>query len=149
LPRRRHPGRHPNGFTLVEMLVVLTILGLVGAVVLTRGPSHSAAVDMRSASTTVAGALRLARSRAIATNRPTLVRFDTGHATLQVGADPARILPAGIAMAVVTAQEQGSAIRFLPDGSSTGGRVELAGEGRTARVGVDWLTGRVIVAAGS
>ncbi len=138
------------------MLVVLAILGMVGAVVLVRGPGRSAALDLRTASTTVVGALRLARSRAIATDRPTLVRFDAGRATLQVGADPARALPAGIGMAIVTARDAATGdgdrtptIRFLPDGSSTGGRVELTGQGRTARVGVDWLTGRVSLAADS
>jgi len=137
----RHRGQ--NGFTLIEMLVVLTILGLVGGLLLARGPARSAALDMRAATTTVAGALRLARTRAIATNRPTLVRFDTASGHLQVGSDAARSLPSGIAMAVVTVREQGPAIRFLPDGSSTGGRVELAGAGRTAQMEVDWLTGRV------
>ena len=131
------------------MLVVLTIVGLIGGLVLVRGPARSAALDMRIASTTVSGALRLARTRAIATNRPTLVRFDTAQGSLQVGSDAARSLPPGIAMAVVTAREQGPAIRFLPDGSSTGGRVELAGEGRKAQVGADWLTGRISIEAGS
>ena len=131
------------------MLVVLTILGMVGAVVLARGPSRSATLEMRAASTTVAGALRLGRSRAIASNRATVVRFDVGRGAVQVGGDAMRGLPAGVAMAVVTAE--GQAIEFLPDGSSSGGRVELAGFGRRTQVGVDWLTGRVsvLVAPGS
>jgi general secretion pathway protein H len=36
-------------------------------------------------------------------------------------------------------------IRFLPDGSSTGGRVELKDGRRRMRIGVDWLNGRVSV----
>ena len=130
------------------MLVVLAILGLVGAVVLARGPGRSGAVDMRAASSGVAGALRLARTRAIATNRPALVRFDAARGRFQVGGDAVRSLPAGIAMDVVTAAAQGAEIRFLPDGSSTGGRVDLVGEGRAAQVAVDWLTGRVSVGSG-
>ena len=35
---------------------------------------------------------------------------------------------------------------FAPDGSSTGGRIELAAGARRMQVGVDWLTGRVSVA---
>jgi general secretion pathway protein H len=131
------------------MLVVLTIVGLIGGIVLARGPARSAALDLRAASATVSGALRLARTRAIATNRPVTVQFDPARATLRVGADPARLLPAGIAFSVIAAEDQGPAIRFLPDGSSTGGRVELTGQGRATQVGVDWLTGRVSLAPAS
>jgi general secretion pathway protein H len=39
------------------------------------------------------------------------------------------------------------AIGFEPDGSSTGGRVQLMGGGRKLQIGVDWLTGRVSTTA--
>ena len=107
---------------------------------------------MRLASGSVAQALRLARTRAIASNQGVSVVFDTRAGTVQVGPAPPRSLPPGLAMAVTATADQSSglraAIRFLPDGSSTGGRVELAGNGRSVQVGVDWLTGRVIAADG-
>ncbi len=37
------------------------------------------------------------------------------------------------------------AIRFDPDGSSTGGRIDLVEGKRKLEIGVDWLTGRVRV----
>jgi general secretion pathway protein H len=37
------------------------------------------------------------------------------------------------------------AVRFDPDGGSTGGRVAIAGGDNTWWVGVDWLSGRVSV----
>ena len=40
------------------------------------------------------------------------------------------------------------AIRFYPDGSSTGGRVTLASGERKFLVDVDWLTGRVTIKEG-
>ena len=127
------------------MIVVLAILGATLGLVLTRGPAHSAALDMRSATASVAGALRLARTRAIVTNRPVATAFDPAYSTLRVGDDPIRMLPGGIRFSVVTVQEQVPAIRFFPDGSSTGGRVELTEDGQRAQVGVDWLTGRVSI----
>jgi general secretion pathway protein H len=42
----------------------------------------------------------------------------------------------------VTARSSGR-IRFAPDGSASGGRIELSGGGRTIWVGIDWLSGRV------
>jgi len=120
--------------------VVLVILGLVGGLVLARGPMRSAALDMRAESQAVAGALRLARSRAIASNRPVAVRF--GPRSLQVGNDPARPLSPDIGLLAAP----GPVILFQPDGSSSGGTVQLSGAGRAAEVGVSWLTGRVVVA---
>jgi general secretion pathway protein H len=36
-----------------------------------------------------------------------------------------------------------AAIRFFPDGSSSGGTISLSGANRDYFIGVDWLTGRV------
>jgi len=43
-------------------------------------------------------------------------------------------------------QSNTSNISFAPDGSSSGGRIELAENGVRLLVGVDWLTGLVSVA---
>ena len=140
--RRAAPNNRQRGFTLIEVIVVLVILGLVAGLVLVRGPQRSGAADLRQASSLVAGALRVARSRAIASNRPVPVRFDPARATLQMSNEAVRPLPSGIAMTAAA-----PVILFRPDGSSTGGVVELVGRARTARIAVNWLTGRVETAA--
>lgn len=143
-----------SGFTLVEVLVVLAVIGLALGVVAMRGPQRSPALDLRAAAGTVAETLRLARSRAVAGNRTVGVAFDVGGPALQMDGAPPHILPPGIAMAVTatlgnTAGDRLAAIRFAPDGSSSGGRVVLQGGGRRTQVGVEWLTGRVSVADGA
>lgn len=137
-----------RGFTLLEMVVVLAIIGLVAGLVLSRGPPHSAALDMRQAAAAVGSVLRGARARAIAGNAPVGVLFDTGAGRLRVADERWRTLPRGVAVAVTVAAGQGLTIVFLPDGSSTGGTVDLAVAGRAAQIGVDWLTGRISVADG-
>jgi len=142
------------------MIVVLAVLGLVAGLVLARGPPRSAGLEMRAATNAVAQAMRVARTRAIMSNQRVTVVFDPRASTLRIGTGTPRSLPAGIGMSVVTTADLTAAITsgdragvqagivFMPDGSSSGGRVELARGERHARVGVDWLTGRVTVANG-
>lgn len=127
------------------MIVVLAILGLIGGLVLGRGPPRSGALEMRKTAGEVAQTLRLARTRAIAGNRIVDVVFDVRERTMRVGGEQRRGFPAGVEMAVLSMEGVGTSILFLPDGSSSGGRVELRSGGREAEVGVDWLTGRVSV----
>ena len=143
-----------GGFTLVEVLVVLAVVGLALGVVALRGPQRSPALDLRAAAGTVAETLRLARSRAVAGNRTVGVAFDLAGPSLRLDGAPSRGLPTGISMAVTatlgnTAGGRLAAIQFAPDGSSSGGRVVLQGGGRRTQVGVEWLTGRVSVADGA
>ncbi len=143
-----------GGFTLVEVLVVLAVVGLALGVVALRGPQRSPALDLRAAAGTVAETLRLARSRAVAGNRTVGVVFDVAGPSLRLDGAPSRGLPTGISMAVTatlgnTAGGRLAAIQFAPDGSSSGGRVVLQGGGRRTQVGVEWLTGRVSVADGA
>ena len=152
---RNKKGRNRDaGFTLVEVLVVLAVVGLALGVVALRGPQRSPALDLRAAAGTVAETLRLARSRAVAGNRTVGVAFDVAGPSLRLDGATPRGLPPGIAMAVTatlgnTAGGRLGAIQFAPDGSSSGGRVVLQGGGRRTQVGVEWLTGRVSVADGA
>ncbi len=153
--RRQRPGTiraklTQAGFTLVETLVVLTILGLAASLIAARGPLRSPVLEMQTAVSNVTQAVRLARSRAIATNR--LVRFVVDPAARSFGIEggEAAILPPSLAVAVTVAAEVGpagqlAAIQFNGDGSASGGRIELYDGRRRSQVGIDWLTGRIVV----
>ena len=135
------PSRNAAGFTLLEMLVVLAILGLATAFLVARGIGPGPATQARAAADAVAAALRDARGRAIRDDRFVTIAVDVpAHALRTVDAPPL-LLPRALEMAGT------SAIRFAPDGSSSGGQIALAGGGVRALVSVDWLTGRVLRAA--
>jgi general secretion pathway protein H len=146
-----HGRARPNGFTLIEVLVVLVILALTVGLIVGRGPSRSRRLETDAAARNLAGALRLARAEAIRQNRPVGVSVDASGHTFRIGAARAEALPPSLAISMtavagLTTAGRIGAISFAPDGSSTGGRIELAETGRVVRIGVDWLTGRVSVA---
>jgi general secretion pathway protein H len=142
-----------KGFTLIELVVVLAICGLLLAIVLPFGFHRGSHDALAGGAREIAGALRLARSRAIISNRPALFIVDVENGFYRPpGAGAAHAVPAGTRLSLYTAQQERlsgaiGAIRFFPDGSSTGGGVALALGPERYDVLVDWLTGGVSVHA--
>ena len=138
------------GFTLIELLAVLLILALVAAFVV---PSlgGGAAVEIKSAARSLAAGLRQTRNRALNDNRSAILSLDVAKREFRLpGERRAHKLPARVDIVLFTARseqlsEKGGAIRFFPDGSSTGGRITLSIDSMRYLVNVDWLTGRVKV----
>ena len=139
-----------GGFTLLEMMIVLVIMGLMLSLIVTRGPWRSHTLVAKGAAGELASALREARSRAIGSNRPVSLTVDLKQRSYQIGQQTPKRLPDGLDISLLTVSGEvrkgaDPGIRFDPDGSSTGGRITLADGARKLQVGVDWLTGRVRV----
>jgi general secretion pathway protein H len=132
------------------MIIVLVILGLVVGIAASRGPPRSHGLEVRGLVASVVEALRGARGRAIAGNRPVLIAINGERRSLVVEGGPTILLPPELGLAAATgpAGEPGkqlAGIRFAPDGSSSGGRIVLADGKRHTQIGIDWLTGRISV----
>ena len=140
------------GFTLIETMVVLAVIGLAFALIVGHRPPWSRGFDLDATARELLAQLRLVRSEAIASNQAVTVEFDLPARRYQAGDAASRELPAGVAIELLTVagEQRGVAagIRFHPDGSSTGGRILLADRTRQVVIGVDWLTGRVTIAYG-
>jgi general secretion pathway protein H len=142
------------GFTLVEMVVVLAILGIVA------GVTVPALRDRRAADPLMQGASEavtmLARSRQTAVERATTIRVSLDPVTRRfrlralgsravsdsVAADSLP-LPAG-----VTIDDAGGrrTITFAPTGEARGDTITLRWQGRVATVAADQWTGDAHVA---
>src|SRR5205823_2403315 len=140
-----------GGFTLVELVVTLAVLGFALVLVIGYKPPWSRGLGLRGTAAEIAAGLRTARSEAILRNRPTNFAIDLAAHRFQAGTGPERQLPPQVAITLLTVAGERrdlriGGIRFNPDGSSTGGRVSLAEGEQAIAIGVDWLTGRVSVA---
>jgi general secretion pathway protein H len=138
------------GVTLFELLLVLSILALVTAVtipMLLRNPT----AEVRAHAQAIAAGLRRTRDLALTYNRPMAFVVDVNARRFAMGGtQPPYQLPSSIKLTLYTARSELSdggigAIRFFPDGSSTGGRITLATQERHYLVDVEWLTGRIRV----
>lgn len=139
------------GFTLIEMLAVLAILGSVAAgVTVALRPVRERSLLARSV-VTLTDLIARARSAAVRDGRPVLLRFDPEQRTIMIEGTGARAsLDTAVTLTLTTAREAGigtdQAILFLPDGTGSGGllRLEIAKSGTVARdLRVSWLTGTV------
>jgi general secretion pathway protein H len=140
-----------SGFTLIEMFVVLAILGFALALVIGYRSPVGRGLDLRGSAANLAAGLRMARSEAILNNRTVSFDIDLAGHRFRAGSGPVHQLPVSFAIELLTIGGErrnghSGAIRFNPDGSSTGGRISIDDGGHTMMVGVDWLTGRVSIA---
>ncbi len=141
-----------RGFTLLELMVVLLIIGLLLVLV----PGHlwrsHAGLEVQVAARALADGLRQTRSDALVTNRERVFTVDVAGHRFRPGQDrQLESLNAGLRLGLDTARSElidaaSGQIRFFPDGSSTGGRITLTMQAQQAEVTVDWLTGQVAIA---
>jgi general secretion pathway protein H len=152
----RHPapgsGRAPGqrGFTLVEIIAVVALIALAVTLVAVSVGTGLEGARIRSASKDLAAALRYTRTQAIVHREPQVLLVDVEQRSYQAPGRPRIALPAQLEVKLLTAAEELVAdgvggIRFFPDGSSTGGHVELIRDDARWRIDVNWLTGEVLL----
>jgi general secretion pathway protein H len=143
--------RQRAGFTLVEVLIVLAIMVAIIAILMPMGGRQRQHTQLAAGAREVAEGLRLTRSRAILDNRPAAFLIDVQKNVFRVaGAAAPEALPRDVNVALFTTADATNgpsvgAIRFYPDGSSTGGGVTLSAAGEAYLVRVDWLTGGISI----
>lgn len=140
-----------RGFTLLEMMIVLTLTALMLALVPPFISGRTSGAELKATARELAAALRFARGRAITRHQEAVLTLDAERRRYTVSGRPRpRSLPKGIDITLVTARSQQIAekvasVRFFPDGSATGGQITLSGGTQKYIVDINWLTGRVAI----
>ena len=138
-----------EGFTLLELLLVISILVLSLSAVSSFFNSSSTGTELKTAALLTASRLRDSRVAAMNSHSERVVHLDMKTRQIRFGDGRAALeLKRIIDVEVVAADDERQSattagIRFYPNGSSSGATITLNAKGQAYEIRVNWLTGRV------
>ena len=138
-----------GGFTLLELLLVMALAAIMMVLVPPMVSSALPGTQLKSAARELAAGLRYARTHALTSREEAVLILDAEKRHFKItGRNRNYSIPESVDISMLTAESETrgdsvGAIRFFPDGGSTGGRVNLRHGERGFGVDVDWLTGKV------
>jgi general secretion pathway protein H len=148
--RLRSAPRAQRGFTLIEIVIVVTLVAAISAVLMATVGGGMDGLRMRGAVKEIASELRHARAQAMSKGEVQRFVINPAERRWTSAENRSGELPKKITVAFIGARElqprRGEgAIVFFEDGASSGGRVQLRQERAAWNIDVAWLTGEVSV----
>jgi len=142
-------NRQVQGFTLIELTVVLLIVVLGFSVIGINISSGNQSSQLKATTRELASALRYARGQALISHDEITVAINLAENTYQLSnREKIYHFSDEIELTLVIAQdefkdEEIGQLRFYADGSSSGGRITLDWDELSYKIEVNWLTGKV------
>ncbi len=139
------------GFTLIEMLIVMTLMGLLMALVLPAISNMMPGVELHRSAVQLAAALRRARSDAVSGAREINIEIDQQQGEYGIEGGERRYKLGGRIrwmdsdFTAASALDDIRRVRFFPHGGSSGAAFALENDDRRYQIRVDWLTGAVAI----
>jgi len=137
------------GFTLIEILMTLVIAAAITAISATAYSRLSSSAALKATSQDILVTLRRARISAIAKSEEVAFAFDNNKRIYWViGSQRQRLIDSSLDLQMFSAKglstkKNISHIRFAPDGSSSGGEIEISNGKKVYSIAVEWLSGKV------
>lgn len=148
-------SKRSAGFTYIELIIVLVLLALSASVVMPTVEQSSGRTALRLIAADIESTMRQARSNAMRANISSSVTFNlksrqywSGSASRTKSIDP-RVSIRIESVAGETRDGDNAKIRFLPDGSSSGGTLWLSSGPAQLRMDIDWMTGHTRIRSGT
>ena len=138
-----------GGFTLIEIVCVLAIIGLLAAILLPEIPRGTSRSRLQAYAVEVATVLTSDRNAAIHFRRAIATEINAAGRSVSSGASPRTVrVPTDVQFDAALAsrcnqREAGSMIVFFASGMSCGGVIALTRLGAGYQIRVNWLTGGV------
>ncbi len=128
--------------------MVIGLIGLLFALISVSIGEGLEGAKVRAASRDLVAALRYTRAQAIVKREAQFLTLDVNQRSYTAAGRPTVELPKQMTMKMLTAASEQldrgvGRIRFFPDGSSTGGHIDLERGDAVWGIDIAWLTGEI------
>jgi len=137
------------GFTLLEVICVVAIVGMIAAILLPAFPTGTSQSRLKGYAVQIASLLTADRTAAIRRHATVATRVDALGRSIRSGANEEAVeLPADVRVEATLAarcngRPAGATIVFFASGMSCGGVVTIARPGAGYAIHINWLTGGI------
>ena len=131
-----------GGFTLMEVVLALTIVGMLAVLAVPYVRASSGVTALKVRANEIASLLRRDRNMALHLGRDSVVLVDADGGTLRSGLlGQSVVIPVNIKVSLVPNRAAG--VAFAANGSSSGASIVLAAQGTSISIDVNRLTSAI------